>query len=51
MFNLVFRPVRMPENQMICLFIVYKPQTVLSILAGIWNRASLYVLVRDVKLG
>ena len=44
-FTLVFRPMRMPKIQIICLFILYKPQTVLSILALIWNRASLYVIV------
>ena len=34
-FTLVFRPVRMPENQIICLLILYNPQTVLSILVFI----------------
>ena len=43
-FTLVFRPMRMPEIQIICLLIYYKPQTALSILASIWNRASLYVI-------
>jgi len=37
----------MPEIQIICLFILYKPQTVLSILALLWKRATLplYVIV------
>jgi len=34
-FTLVLCPVRKPEIQIICLFILYKPQTVLSILAFI----------------
>jgi len=44
-FTLVFRPMRMPEIQIICLFILYKPRTVLSILVFIWKRAPFYVLV------
>ena len=44
--TLVFRPMRMPKIQIMCLFILYKPQTVLSILAFIWNRAlTLYEIV------
>ena len=31
--TLVFRPMRMPKIQIMCLFILYKPQTVLSVLA------------------
>jgi len=27
-FNLVFSPIRMTEIQIMCLFILYKPQTV-----------------------
>jgi len=34
-FILVSRPMKMPKIQIMCLFIMYKPQTVLSILAFI----------------
>ena len=43
-FTRVFHPMRMPEIPIICLFILYKTQTDLSILAYIWNKASLYVI-------
>ena len=32
----------MTKTQIICLFILYKPQTVLSILAFIWNSDLLF---------
>ena len=44
-FTLVFSPMTLSEIQIINLFILYKPQTVLSILEFIWNRSSLYVIV------
>ena len=45
MVTLVLRPMRIAEIQIMCLFILYTPQTVLSILSVIWNKASLYVIV------
>ena len=40
-----FRPMKMPEIPIICLFILYKHQTVLYILPFIRKKASLSVIV------
>ena len=42
-FTLVFSPLRMPKIQIVCLFILYKPQTVVSILA----RIELYSMYKS----
>ena len=47
--TLVFRPMRMPENPIICLFILYKPEIVLYMLAFLWNKASFYVSVLCIR--
>ena len=48
-----FRPMKMPEILIICLFILYKPQTVLYLLAlyEIKLHSTWLYCVRAVKLG
>ena len=45
LLTLVFSPMKMPEIQIICLIILFKPRTVLTILAFVGNKDSLYVIV------